>query len=102
MKTRLTPNERAAWVAAVAVLATSLLWLAVVATAMALRLHGGGVEHGLDLALTVGRALVKAILALAWRGRLVLGAVLAAAAVTGMLVHVPQPGTLAEGRTRHG
>jgi hypothetical protein len=102
MNDRLRLRERTAWVGVVAVLATSLLWLATLAVAMALRLHGADLAHGLDVALTVGRALVRALLALVWHGRLVLAALLASGVMAGMLLRAPEPRAMAEGRVRHG
>ena len=101
MKTRLAPRERTAWVAVVAVLATSLLWLGTVTGVMALRLHAADLKRGIEVVLAVGRAIVRATLALAGHGWPVLAAMLAAAAVAGMLLRLP-PSSVAEGRLRHG
>ena len=102
MKDRLTSRERMAWVAVVAVLATSLLWFATAALAMTLQTHGADLVRAIGPALAVGRALVRALRALTWHGNLVLIATLAAAGITGMLVRAPRSGRLSEGSMHHG
>ena len=65
MKTRLRTAERAAWIAAVAVLGIGLAWLGLINLALLLRVHGSGMPQGVVVLGAVLRS-VFALAAMTW------------------------------------